>query len=206
MSQSNGKKSLSALIPLAALVVLGIILFVYLKNVNNNLVIQEERVKTAWSQVENQYQRRLDLIPNLVRAVQAYAGHERETLQAVIEARARATRASLNADDLNPTALQAFQAAQDGLGGALARLLVTLERYPDLKASEQFSTLQVQLEGTENRIAVERMRFNESARDYNTALRAFPANIVASLFGFAQYPYFKAAAGADRAPQVDFSQ
>lgn len=205
MSQTNTKKSLGALIPLAALVVLGVILFVYVKNVNNNLVKQEEQVKTAWGQVENQYQRRLDLIPNLVRTVQAYAAHERETLQGVIEARARATQVTVDADNLSPASLQAFQAAQDQLGGALSRLLVSVERYPDLKASEQFSTLQVQLEGTENRIAVERMRFNESARDYNTAARTFPANIVASLFGFEQYPYFKASEGAERAPQVDFS-
>jgi LemA protein len=205
MPQTDAKKPLRALLAPAALIVLGIILFVYLKNVNNNLVNLQEEVKTAWSQVENQYQRRLDLVPNLVRAVQAYAGHERGTLEAVMEARARATRVSVDAGNLSPAALQAFQTAQDQLGGALARLLVTVEGYPELQAGEQFSTLQIQLEGTENRIAVERMRFNERARDYNTAVRAFPANIAASLFGFEPYPYFQAAGEAARAPQVDFS-
>lgn len=205
MSSNTQKKPLGRLLEFLALLVIGLVLVVYVKNINNDMVRQQEQVKTSWSQVENQYQRRLDLIPNLVRTVQAAADHERGTLEAVVEARSKATQVTVNADNLTPEALQAYQAAQDQLGGALSRLLVSVERYPDLKANEQFSMLQVQLEGTENRIAVERMRFNESARGYNTAIRSFPANIVAGLFGFEAYPYFKAAEGADRAPQVDFS-
>ena len=170
----------------------------------NSLVSKEEAVETAWSNVENQYQRRADLIPNLVNTVKGYAGHERETLDAVVSARAKATQTSVSLDNLTPERMAAFQQAQGELSSALSRLLVTVERYPDLKANQNFQTLQAQLEGTENRISVERRKFNDTARGYNTSIRRFPTNIVAALFGFERHPYFEAEEGSETAPEVKF--
>jgi LemA protein len=169
----------------------------------NRLVSLEEGVKTAWSQVENVYQRRADLIPNLVETVKGARDFERDTLTAVIEARAKVGQVQLNKV---PSAgeMQQFQAAQDGLSSALSRLMVVVERYPELKATEAFRDLQSQIEGTENRITVERKRFNEAAQSFNTARRTFPTVIIASLFGFAEKPYFQATPGSDRPPQVKF--
>lgn len=170
----------------------------------NSLVSKEEAVETAWSNVENQYQRRADLIPNLVNTVKGYADHEKETLDAVVSARAKATQTSVSLDELTPERMAAFQKAQGELSSALSRLLVTVERYPDLKANQNFQTLQAQLEGTENRISVERRKFNDEARQYNTSIRRFPANIIASMFGFKKHPYFEAEEGSEKAPEVKF--
>jgi LemA protein len=169
----------------------------------NRLVSLEEAVKTAWSQVENVYQRRADLIPNLVETVKGARDFERQTLTAVVEARAKVGQVNLGAVP-NAQQMQNFQAAQDGLSSALSRLLVVVERYPELKATQNFRDLQAQLEGTENRIAVERRRFNEAAQQFNTARRRFPTMIIASLFGFAEKPYFKAVPGSEKPPQVKF--
>lgn len=171
---------------------------------NNTMVQYDEEVKTAWSQVENQYQRRAELIPNLVATVKGYAAHESETLENVVNARAKATQVTVNPDQLTPEALKQYQAVQGELSQALGRLLVTVEKYPDLKANENFQMLQAQLEGTENRIAVERQRFNEVTRTYNTYIRKFPRSIMASIFGFDAKPYFEALAGAETAPVVEF--
>ena len=170
----------------------------------NGLVGMDEGVQTKWADVETQYQRRADLIPNLVNTVKGYAAHESETLQAVVEARAKAT--SVNIDPTNMTAEQManFQKAQDGVSSALGRLLVTVEKYPELKANENFRELQAQLEGTENRISVARRDFNEAARKYNTTLRSFPKNILAGMFGFEKKAYFEAHEGSDQAPTVQF--
>lgn len=170
----------------------------------NSLVSQEESVSTAWSNVENQYQRRADLIPNLVNTVKGYAAHEKETLDAVVSARSKATQAQISIDDLTPEKLQAYQRAQGEIGAALGRLLAITENYPDLKANENFQTLQAQLEGTENRISVERRKFNETAKAYNTNIRRFPKNIIAGLFGFEKRPYFEASEGTETAPEVKF--
>jgi LemA protein len=172
----------------------------------NSLVGLDENVNQSWAQVQNQYQRRADLIPNLVETVKGAASFERETLEAVIQARANATRPELNAGDLlnDPQAFQQFQQAQDNLGSALGRLLVVVEKYPELKANQNYLDLQTQLEGTENRIAVERKRFNEVVQNYNSTRRVFPTNIFAGMFGFGQRPYFEASAQAQEVPQVDF--
>ncbi len=170
----------------------------------NSMVTQEEKVGTAWSNVENQYQRRSDLIPNLVNTVKGYAAHEKETFDAVVSARAKATQMSIDIDDLTPEKLAAYQRAQGEIGSALGRLLAVTENYPDLKANENFKELQAQLEGTENRISVERRKFNETAREYNTAIRRFPKNIFAGIFGFEKRPYFEAEEGAAQAPEVKF--
>lgn len=170
----------------------------------NGMVKMDESVSTAWSNVENQYQRRSDLIPNLVNTVKGYATHEKETFQAVVEARSKATQMIISADDLTPEKMQAFQKVQGEVGSALSRLLAISEAYPQLKANENFKELQAQLEGTENRISVERKRFNEVARAYNTSIRSFPRNIFASLFGFDKRPYFEAEEGSDKAPKVEF--
>ena len=170
----------------------------------NSLVTQEESVGTAWSNVENQYQRRSDLIPNLVNTVKGYAAHEKETFDAVVSARAKATQATVNIDDLTPEKLQQYQRAQGEIGMALGRLLAVTENYPELKANENFQTLQAQLEGTENRISVERRRFNETAKEYNTTIRRFPKNIIAGMFGFEKRPYFEAQEGSEKAPEVKF--
>ena len=170
----------------------------------NSLVSQDENVNKAWAQVENQYQRRADLIPNLVETVKGYAEHESETLQNVIEARAKATSVTVDPNNLTEEALKQYQQAQGELTNALSRLMVTIERYPDLKANQNFLELQSQLEGTENRVNNARDAFNEAAQTYNTMVRKFPANIVASLFGFKNKNYFAAAEGASEAPKVQF--
>ena len=170
----------------------------------NGMVKADEAVSTAWSNVENQYQRRADLIPNLVNTVKGYAAHEKETLDAVVSARTRATQVTVNADDLTPEKLQEYQKAQGEVGAALGRLLAITESYPDLKANQNFLELQAQLEGTENRISVERRNFNEVAKSYNTSIRTFPKNILAGMFGFEKRPYFEAQEGADKAPEVQF--
>ena len=170
----------------------------------NGLVKMDESVNTAWSNVENQYQRRADLIPNLVNTVKGYAAHEKETLEAVMSARSKATQMTIDADNLTPEKLQAYQKAQGEIGSALGRLLAITEAYPDLKANQNFKELQAQLEGTENRISVERRNFNETARSYNTAIRTFPRTIIAGMCGFEKRPYFEAEEGANKAPEVKF--
>ena len=155
------------------------VIAIYFTSTYNSMVAQEEAVSTAWSNVENQYQRRSDLIPNLVNTVKGYAAHEKETFDAVVSARAKATQTTVSIDDLTPEKMQAYQRAQGEVGSALSRLLAVTENYPELKANENFKELQAQLEGTENRISVERRKFNETARGYNTAIRKFPRNIVA---------------------------
>ena len=170
----------------------------------NGFVNREEGLKSAWSNVETQYQRRADLIPNLVNTVKGYAAHETQTLNEVTEARARATSINLSADDLTPEKLAEFQQAQAQVRSALGRLIAVSESYPDLKANQNFLELQAQLEGTENRIAVARKDFNAAAQQYNVSVRRFPANLVARMFGFGQKPYFESAEGAAAAPQVTF--
>ncbi|MBR6247792.1 MAG: LemA family protein [Muribaculaceae bacterium] len=192
------------LIAIVAVVVIGIALYGWVKNTYNGFVQQEENVKTAWSQVENDYQRRADLIPNLVETVKGYAKHEQQTLEGVIEARANATSVKIDASNMDEQALKKFQDAQGELSSALSRLIAVSEAYPDLKANQNFLELQSQLEGTENRITVSRRDFNKAAQDYNTAVRTFPGNLLAGLFGFNQKPYFEAQAGADKAPKVNF--
>lgn len=171
----------------------------------NGLVAMDQNVKSSWSQVENQYQRRSDLIPNLVNVVKGYASHERETLEGVITARSKATATTINANDMDEAALQRFQQNQDALSSALSRLMVVVEKYPDLKANEQFRDLSSQLEGTENRIATARRDFNNAAQAYNTHRNQFPTVVVAGVCGFRERPYFTAQAGSDVAPTVDFS-
>jgi len=171
----------------------------------NSFVGLNENVKSAWSQVENVYQRRADLVPNLVATVKGVANFEKETYTAVTEARAKVGQIKLTADQLSdPAMIQKFQAAQDGLGSALSRLLVVSENYPQLKANENFLQLQAQLEGTENRITVERQKYNQVAQEYNTAIKKFPGVIVANFGGFKEKEYFKAAAGSEQAPKVQF--
>ena len=170
----------------------------------NRIIGLEEGVSAQWAQVENSYQRRADLIPNLVNTVKGYADFEQETLTGVIEARAKATSVNINPENLDAGAIQQFQAAQDGLSSALSRLMVVVERYPDLKANQNFLDLQAQLEGTENRISVERRKFNEATRVYNTTIRKFPTLITAAIFGFDQKGYFEAAEGSEQVPTVEF--
>ncbi len=170
----------------------------------NGFVTLEEGVTGQWANVESQYQRRSDLIPNLVNTVRGYADFEQETLTQVIEARAKATSVTIDPTNLNPQSLAAFQQAQDGVSSALSRLLVTIERYPDLKANQNFMDLQHQLEGTENRIALERRKFNETVRGFNTTIRKFPNSIIAGITGFDQKGYFEAVAGSETAPVVEF--
>lgn len=188
------------------LVVVGVVLvlFFWFKNGYNSMVKEQEGVQTAWSQVENVYQRRADLIPNLVNTVKGYAAHESQTLEGVVNARAKATQLTVDPENLTPEKLAAYQEAQGELGAALGKLLAIQENYPDLKANENFLALQSQLEGTENRISTERMKFNEAAKRYNVLIRVFPKSIIASLFGFEKMPYFQAKEGADVAPTVEF--
>ncbi|MCZ8372911.1 LemA family protein [Phocaeicola sp. KGMB11183] len=180
------------------------VIAIYFTSTYNSMVAQEEAVSTAWSNVENQYQRRSDLIPNLVNTVKGYAAHEKETFDAVVSARAKATQTTVSIDDLTPEKMQAYQRAQGEVGSALSRLLAVTENYPELKANENFKELQAQLEGTENRISVERRNFNKTTREYNTAIRKFPRNIVAGMFGFEKHPYFEAEEGSEKAPEVKF--
>ena len=170
----------------------------------NSLVEKQQNVEQSWAQVENQYQRRADLIPNLVNTVKGYSTHESETLEKVTLARAKATSITIDADNLTEENLAKFQAAQNELSQALKSLLAVTEAYPDLKANENFMNLQTQLEGTENRIATERMRYTEAVRDYNTAIKKFPTTIYAGWFGFDPKPQFKAEEGAQKAPEVSF--
>ena len=192
------------LIPIIIIVVLGIIGYSLTAGVNNTAVELEEDVKASWANVESAYQRRTDLIPNLVNTVKGAADFEQETLTGVIEARAKATAVNINADNLDSASLQKFQEAQSGLSSALSKLMVSVERYPQLTATQNFSNLQSQLEGTENRINVERNRFNEKVRAYNTYIRKFPNNIFAGMFGFEKMTTFEAQAGAENAPTVEF--
>ncbi len=170
----------------------------------NNMVEMDEQVTASWAQVENVYQRRADLIPNLVNTVKGYAEHEQETLTGVIEARSKATSVTIDPTNLNPQMLQQFNQAQEGLSSALSRLMVVVERYPDLKANQNFMDLQAQLEGTENRITVERRKFNQTTQTYNAYIRKFPRVIYAGWFGFEKKAYFEAQQGAEKAPEVQF--
>ena len=190
------KKTLIILAALALIVLWGI-------SVNNNMVSQEENVTKAWANVENQYQRRADLIPNLVNTVKGYAAHESETLQAVVEARTKATSVNVDAENMTAEQLKEYQAAQNEVGGALGRLIAIAENYPDLKANQNFLELQSQLEGTENRIAVERKNFNDAANQFNTYIRKFPQSLFAGILGFDKKPYFEAEEGASKAPTVE---
>lgn len=195
------KKGLVTLIVVAVIVLGG---FIWVKNVYNQIVVSDEYIQSTWAQVENVYQRRADLIPNLVSTVKGYAAHESETLENVVAARAKATQVTVDPSDLTPEALARFNEAQDGLSAALGRLLMIQESYPELKANQNFLELQAQLEGTENRIATERMKFNDAVKAFNTGIRRFPDNIVASMLGFEKKGYFEAKAGADVAPVVEF--
>ena len=170
----------------------------------NTLVNLDEAAATAWGNVQTQYQRRADLIPSLVNTVKGYAKHESATLEGVVAARSKATSLQVSADDLTPEKMKQIQQAQGELSQAIGRLLMITENYPELKANENFLQLQAQLEGTENRITVERQKFNETAKAYNTEVRKFPANIIAGMFGFERKPYFEAKEGADEAPKVEF--
>ncbi|MCQ2066816.1 MAG: LemA family protein [Bacteroidaceae bacterium] len=191
------KKSIIWIAVIAAIVLWGV-------KINNSMVSRQEAVSKAWSNVESQYQRRADLIPNLVNTVRGYAEHESETLQNVVDARTRATGITINAENLTEEQMKEFQKAQDEIGGALSRLIAIGEAYPDLKANENFKELQSQLEGTENRIAVERRNFNDTAADYNTYIRKFPNSLFASVLGFDRKPYFEAEEGTEKAPVVEF--
>jgi LemA protein len=188
------------------LVVVGVLvaLVSWIIGAYNGLVTLDEETNGKWAQVESAYQRRADLIPNLVNTVKGYADFEQETLTGVIEARSKATGITVDADNLSPEAIANFQAAQGQLTGALSRLMVTVERYPDLKANQNFLGLQSQLEGTENRIKIERDRFNVSVKDFNATIRKFPKTIIASSFGFEKKGYFEADAGSEKAPEVQF--
>jgi LemA protein len=190
------------------IVVVGfLVLALAVLGIYNDLVARQENVKQQWGQVENVYQRRADLVPNLVATVKGYAAHEREVLEAVTASRAQVGSFRVTPDILNkPAEFEKFQQAQAALSGALSRLLLVVERYPDLKANQNFLELQSQLEGTENRIAVERKRFNESAQAYNTRLRQFPAVLVARSFGFTEKAYFQSTPGSEKPPVVDFNK
>jgi len=168
------------------------------------MVTMDEAVKSAWSQVENVYQRRADLIPNLVETVKGYATHEQETFTRVVEARAQATATKIDPSNITPETLKQFQEAQGGLSSALSRLMVVVEQYPDLKANQNFLALQSQLEGTENRIAFERKKFNDTVFEYNAGIRRFPRLITAKIFGFEKRGYFEAEQGAEKVPEVKF--
>lgn len=196
------KKSL--LITIAIIVVVLVILYSFFKGTYNQMTVFSENVTSAWSQVENQYQRRADLIPNLVATVKGYASHESETLTAVVDARAKATSTTISVENLNEASLKSFNAAQGELSSALSRLMAISESYPDLKANENFIALQTQLEGTENRISTERMRFNEVVREYNTFIKMFPRNILASMLGFSSKAYFQSSEGAEVPVKVEF--
>jgi len=188
------------IIPIAII----ILLVVWGVGAYNGLVTKDENVEGQWAQVETAYQRRADLIPNLVETVKGYADFEQSTLTGVIEARAKATQVNVDPSNLTPEAIAQFEEAQQGLSSALSRLLVTVERYPNLKADQQFLNLQAQLEGTENRISVARNRYNETVREFNSSVRTFPTVLFAKLTGFDTKGYFEAAEGTDQAPQVSF--
>ena len=191
-------------IVIGIIVIILIGIFMWFKGSYNQMVTRSEGVSSQWSNVENQYQRRLDLIPNLVNTVKGYAEHEQNTLTQVVEARAKATQMRINFDQLDEEHIQQFNSMQGELSSALSRLMAISEQYPNLKANENFRDLQAQLEGTENRIAVERRKFNEDVKSYNAYIRSFPKNILANMFGFTVKPYFEATAGAEKAPEVKF--
>ncbi len=195
------KKGLIALLVIGGLI---LIFFLMFQGKYNSMVTMKENTVGQWANVETSYQRRADLIPNLVNTVKGYADFEQETLTEVIEARSKATSIQVDANDLDPEQIQKFQAAQDQLSGALSRLLVTVERYPNLKANQNFLALQSQLEGTENRISVERRKFNETVRSYNTYIKKFPNVIIANMTGFDEKGYFEASEGSEVAPTVEF--
>jgi len=195
------KKSLSII---GVIVLIGIILYKSVGGFYNTAITLQEDAKTAWSNVESAYQRRADLIPNLVNTVKGYAKHEKETLEAVIKARASATQTKIDPTNITPEQMAKFQQAQQGLSGALNRLLVTVEKYPDLKADKHFLELQSQLEGTENRIKVERDRFNAKVNEYNKHIKHFPGNLFAGFFGFKEMARFQSEKGAEKAPKVEF--
>lgn len=191
---------------IVGLSILGFIVIVFFWGMSqfNGMVTSEEGVTKSWANVESQYQRRSDLIPNLVSTVKGYAAHEKSTLQAVVDARAKATQTTIDPTNMTPETMAKYQAAQSEVGSTLNRLLVTVEKYPDLKANQNFLELQAQLEGTENRIAVERQRFNEAAQGFNVMIRKFPKNVIAGMFGFEKKVYFEAEEGAAKAPEVKF--
>lgn len=197
-------KNLKWIIPVGIILILGVILYNMTAGFNNRAVTLEENAQTAWSNVESSYQRRNDLIGNLVKTVQGAADFERSTLTEVIEARSKATSVNVDASNLNPESIKAFGQAQGGLSSALSRLLVSVERYPDIKANQNFLNLQAQLEGTENRINVARNRYNEAVGDFNILIRKFPNNLFAGMFGFEPLTRYEADAGAEVAPDVEF--
>ena len=192
------KKSIIIIIAVVAVIV------IWAVSMYNGLVTMDESVNSQWANVETQYQRRADLIPNLVNTVKGYASHEKETLEGVVEARSKATQMQVNANDLTPEKLAEYQKAQGAVTSALGKLLAITENYPDLKANQNFLELQAQLEGTENRINVARTNFNNAAQAYNTAIRRFPKSLFASMFGFDKHAYFEAAEGTETAPTVSF--
>ena len=187
-------------------IILGVVAVVLIWGVSsyNGLVTKDEGVSAAWANVESVYQRRADLIPNLVNTVKGYAAHESETLMEVTEARTKSTSITVDPSTATPEQMEAWMKAQDEVGAALGRLIAISENYPDLKANQNFLDLQKQLEGTENRIATERMKYNEKVRDYNTKLRSFPTNIIAGMFGFEKHVMFESTQGAEVAPVVEF--
>lgn len=196
----NIKKHLPWIIPVAIVV----IVIMWAVGAYNGMVTLDEGVQGKWADVETQYQRRADLIPNLVSTVKGYAAHESETLESVVKARSEASSVKVDPENLTPEKLAEYQKAQSGVSSALGRLMVIVEKYPDLKANQNFLELQAQLEGTENRINVARMEFNKTAQELNTTIRRFPKNILASLFGIDKRAYFEAAEGAEQAPKVEF--
>jgi len=193
------------LIPVLVLGAIGFALYSWAVGFNNTAIDLKEEATNKWGDVESAYQRRADLIPNLVNTVKGYAAHEKETLEGVIKARAEATKTTINAGDLTPEKMAAFQKAQSGLAGALSKLMVVVERYPDLKADQHFKEMMSQLEGTENRINVARNRFNEAVNPYNKHIKRFPNSLLANLFGFTELEYFRASEGSENAPAVDFN-
>ena len=196
----NYKKHLKWIIPVALVV----IVIMWAVGAYNGMVTLDEGVQGKWADVETQYQRRADLIPNLVSTVKGYAAHESETLESVVKARSEAASVKVDPENLTPEKLAEYQKAQSGVSSALGRLMVIVEKYPDLKANQNFMELQSQLEGTENRINVARRDFNEAAKNYNTVIRSFPKNIFAGMFGFEKKAYFEAEKGAETAPKVEF--
>ena len=196
----NIKKHLKWIVPVAIVV----IVIMWAVGAYNGMVTLDEGVQGKWADVETQYQRRADLIPNLVSTVKGYAAHESETLESVVKARSEASSVKVDPENLTPEKLAEYQKAQSGVSSALGRLMVIVEKYPDLKANQNFLELQSQLEGTENRINVARRDFNEAAKNYNTVIRSFPKNIFAGMFGFEKKAYFEAEKGAETAPKVEF--
>jgi len=192
------------LVPIIVLALIAFVIFKWGVGINNAIIEKEGKSVAQWANVESAYQRRADLIPNLVNTVKGYADHEKSTLEAVIKARSEATKTTINAGELTPEKMAVFQKAQQGLSGALSRLLVSVERYPDLKANQNFLELQSQLEGTENRINTERNRFNKLAGDYNIYIAKFPTNLVANFINKKALGLFKSAEGSDKAPNVQF--